>query len=121
MNSNQIKRAFKKVVNLASTVANVLADGKVTGSEWVTLALTSPTIPGIIEDAKKALKANAKLTPELSAEIAQEFAVQFDIKNDELESNIEEAIAILANTHKVANDAMQVYDQWESWVEKIRA
>lgn len=111
MLDKDIKKAINKIVGLASSFSDILADGKISGSEWMQLAMTSPMIPGIISDAKTALKAKVKLTPEVSKQMSDEFAASFDIENDTVEAKVEQAIALVAKGHKIANEAVEFYEE----------
>ena len=111
MLDKDIKNAIRRIVGLASTFADIFEDGKVSNSEWVKLAVTSPMIPSIITDAKTAQKAKVKMSPELSKQISDEIALSFDIKNDNVEAKIEEAIALVAKGHAVANEAIEFYEE----------
>lgn len=117
----QVTKALKKVIKLTNSLADILQDGKISGNEWVSLALTSPMIPGIISDAKEALKAKVKFTPEVSQAISIEFEKEFDIANDKLEKQIEKGIDLLSRTHKKATEVVDLYEDWEDWIGSFKA
>jgi hypothetical protein len=122
MNIDNIKKAFKSVIKLGNSVAEVLEDGKVSLVELPGLAIASTGIPQLVEDAKAALtEFKAGIDSDEALEIGNFFKEQFDISNDQLEVHIENGMDLLIRTYDTGLETYNLYKGWSSWVEDFKA
>lgn len=122
MNIDNIKKAFKAVIKLGNSVAEVLEDGKVSLVELPGLAIASTGIPQLVQDSKAALEEfKSGIDSEEAIAIGNYFKEEFDISNDQLEEHIENGMDLLIRTYETGLETFNLYKGWSQWVEDFKA
>lgn len=103
---------FDNLGDLAEIAEDVLADGRITGMETMSMAVTVPgKVTSIVMAAPGAVEEIINSTPEEKAALINNFKQRFELDNDQAEQLVEE----------VLQSVVAVYNSIEAVLNQIRA